>query len=86
MEAVTYQEQITANIKELRQMLWTLCVAEHSDAALTASREGLAAARSMQAMYGRQTGNCTPGDRILPLEVLPCERRRNYRRTRGGLR
>jgi hypothetical protein len=86
MEAVTYQGQITANINELRQMLWPLCVAGHSDAALTASREGLAAARSMQAIFGRQTGDYTPGDRILSLKVLPCERRRSSRRTRGGQR
>ena len=78
MEGTTYQQQITANLDELREQLWSLCCLGHSDLVLNASREVLATARAMQAMVGRESGHLVPGDRLVAQEPrLHNQRRRS---------
>ena len=81
MEGTTYQQQITTNLNELRERLWSLCCLAHADVALTASREALGAARAMQVMVGREGGSVVPGDRIPPPAPGP-QRRKQQRRPR----
>ena len=80
MEGITYQQQTTDNLDELRERLWSLCCAGHADLALTASREALGAARALQAMTGRECGRVVPSDRVIAPE--PGLQRRKQQRGR----
>jgi hypothetical protein len=76
----TYQQQIVANLDELRKRLWSLCSLSHADLALTASREALGAVRSMEAMTGGESGRVAPGDLLIAPEPLPRKQRRSPQR------
>ena len=76
---LTYQEQITANLDEVRSLLWGLCCNGHADAALSASRESLSSARAIHSLCRHTTGECGPADYVARLEVTRAERRRPRR-------
>ena len=68
MEDIPYQQQITANLEEFSERLWSLCCLGHSDQALNASREALGTARAMQEMIGQEGRYVVPGGHVLAKE------------------
>ena len=81
---LTYQEQITANLDEVRSLLWSLCCSGHADAALSATREALSSARAIQSLCRNTSGDCGPADHVATLQPRLVERRRPLRK--GGRR
>ena len=75
----TYVDQIKVNLDAVRTKLWALCQAGHSDLAVNASREALAAANVMREM-GKGEGKHFPFDPIRNPVARPTERPRRGRR------
>ena len=82
MEGTTYQQQITANLDEFSERLWSLCCLGHSDQALNASREALGTARAMQEMIGQEGRYVVPSCHVLLQE--PRLHNQRLRSQQGG--
>ena len=77
---LTYQDQIKVNLEKQRELLWTLCCNGHADAALSATRESLSAARAIHSLCRNTTGDCGPADHVATLQPRLVERRRPLRK------
>ena len=82
MEDIPYQQQITANLDELRERLWSLCCLGHSDQVLKASLEAITPARAMQEMIGQEGSYVVPSCHVLLQE--PRLHNQRLRSQQGG--
>ncbi len=73
----TYADVISQNINGLRESLLRMSEAGNTDCALTASREALGAARSIEAMFNRRSSNVFLGAQVPP---PPARKQRQKRR------